>query len=157
MSIGPKLRKLWAAMSGKPGGKYLFSRLLGRFVRYSGSVRADIDTLEPGHSVIYMKDRKKIHNHLHSIHAVALANLGELSTGLALLNSLPDQTRAILVGLNIEYTKKARGRLKAECFCDVPQSNTEAEVVIQTEIRDLDGDVVAKVQASWKMGPEKNV
>lgn len=155
MSIGPRLRKLWASLSAKPGGKYVFSRLLGRFVRYSGSIGAVIDVLEPGHSVVYMSDRRKVRNHLRSVHAVALANLGELSTGMALLNSLPDKTRAILIGLTISYTKKARGRLRAECFCDVPQSNEEAEVIVKTTITDPQGDTVAIVEANWKVGPER--
>lgn len=155
MSIGPSLRKLWKQFSSKPAGKYMFSRILGFYVPYSGTIGADIDTLEPGHSVILLRERRKVRNHLSSVHAVALANLGEMATGMALLNSLPDKARAILVGLKIEYSKKARGRLRAECHCDIPESNLEAEVVISATITDRSGDVVATAEATWKIGPEK--
>ncbi len=155
MSIGPMLRKLWKQFSAKPAGKHIFSRLLGLYVPYSGTIGAYIDTLEPGHSVIILKDRRKVRNHLKSIHAVALANLGEMATGMALLNSLPDQARAILVGLKTEYSKKARGRLRAECHCEIPESSIEAELVILATITDRSGDVVATAEATWKIGPEK--
>ena len=96
-----------------------------------------------------------VRNHLHSVHAMALSNLGELVTGLALMNSLPVNTRGILTGFSIDYLKKARGRLTAECRCSVPADNTGQTVTLAGEITDRAGDVVATVQARWLIGPEQ--
>ncbi len=155
MSIGPAIRKFWNQFSTKPLGKHVFSRVLGLYVPYTGTIGAYIDTLEPGHSVVFLSDRRKVRNHLKSVHAIALANLGEMATGMALLNSLPDKTRAILVGLKTEYSKKARGRLRAECHCLIPESNIEEEMIVSATITDRSGDVVATTEATWKVGPEK--
>ena len=154
-SIGPQLRKQWQRLQRLPGGKYLFSWLLGRFVPYTGTLGACIEVLEPGHSVVRLSDRRKVRNHLRSVHAMALANLGEMASGLALMNGLPDNTRGILAGFNIEYLKKARGELLAECRCEVPASNSEHEVDVLCEIRNTDGDIVTVVRAQWLIGPEK--
>ena len=81
-SIGPELRRRWLRLAGIPGGKWLFSRLLGRFVPYTGTLGARIDVLDPGHCVVRLVDRRKLRNHLKSVHAMALANLGEMATGL---------------------------------------------------------------------------
>ena len=155
-SIGPVLRTQWRRLSMLPGGKWLFSRMLGHYVPYTGTSGACIDRLEPGHSVIKLRDRRKVRNHLKSVHAMALANLGEMSTGLALLNSLPDNTRGILAGFHVNYLKKARGALVAECHCVVPDNNHECEVEVLCEIRDAAGDVVTEVRADWLIGPEKS-
>lgn len=101
-----------------------------------------------------LRDRRTVRNHLHSVHAMALSNLGELVTGLALMNSLPDNTRGILTGFSIDYMKKARGRLTAECRCSIPADNAEQTVVLAGEITDRAGDVVATMQAHWLIGPE---
>ncbi len=112
-SIGPVLRTQWRRLAALPGGKRLFSLVLGRYVPYTGSIGAVIQRLEPGLCVASLPDRRCVRNHLGSIHAMALANLGEMVTGLALMNSLPDSARGILTGFAVDYLKKARGR--ADC------------------------------------------
>ena len=154
-SIGPGLRAQWRRFSALPGGKVLFSTVLGRFVPYTGSIGARILRLEPGLCVASLRDRRCVRNHLGSIHAMALANLGEMVTGLALMNSLPDRARGILAGFSVDYLKKARGKLTAECRCDIPVDNSEREYELTGEIRDAQGDVVSIARARWLVGPEK--
>ena len=153
-SVGPSLRFYWHKLSGRPGGKWLFSRILGLIVPYTGTLGGIVQSLEPGHCVVALADRRKIRNHLNSIHAIALCNLGEMATGLALMNSLPHNTRGILTGICTDYLKKARGRLTAECCCDIPDTPAEHEYIIKGDIRDSKGDLVATVQARWLIGPE---
>jgi len=154
-SIGPGLRHHWQRLSCWPGGKWLFSRVLGLTVPYTGKLGSRVQTLVPGYCVVILCDRRKVRNHLRSIHAMALANLGEMVTGLALLNSLPDRTRGILTGFSISYLKKARGTLTAECRCEIPNSGDTCELTLTGIIHDTAGDTVATAEARWLIGPEK--
>ena len=154
--IGPGLRRYWGLFSRVPGGRPVLSRLLGIYVPYSGSIGASVQILEPGRCVATLRERRAVRNHLHSVHAMALANLGELVTGLALMNSLPDNTRGILTAFSVDYLKKARGRLTAECRCSVPADNSEQTVTLGGEITDRAGDTVARVEAAWLIGPEED-
>lgn len=153
-SIGPGLRGRWRSLSALPGGRWLFSRLLGRVVPYTGTLGACVEQLEPGYCRVRLSDRHRLRNHLRSIHAMALANLGEMVTGLALLNSLPDQARGILTGFQVDYLRKARGTLRAESRCNIPPDNTERDVELTGEIRDAGGEMVARCRARWRIGPE---
>ena len=135
-------------------GKWLFSRILGSTIPYTGSIKARVERLEPGHAVVVLPDRRRVRNHLNSVHAIALANVAELSTGLAMISGLPPGINAILVGLKVTYEKKARGELRAECTCSVPEDNTRQEVAIDTEIKDSAGDVVTRATATWLVGPK---
>ena len=67
---------------------------------------------------------------MKSTHAIALVNLAEMVTGLTLMNSLPDNTRGILTGIQMQYLKKARGLLTAKCVCEIPVTNDKKEMHI---------------------------
>lgn len=138
-----------------PFGKQAFSRFVGWAAPYSGSISPRVDELKPGFARIRMHDKKRLRNHLNSLHAVSIMNLGELATGLAINYSLPENSRGILKHLGIEYIKKGRGTLTAECQCEVPKSNEKKEYLVKGEIFDEQKDLVAKVEALWLVGPEK--
>ena len=143
----------WQRLSSYPYGKTLFSIGVGRFARYTGSCRPRVQELRPGFARVTMQDRPAVRNHLRSVHAVALVNLGEVTSGLAMLSGLPADARGIVTGLEIEYVKKARGLLTATCTCESPSSSDEQDVDVVAEIRDTDGDVVATLTAHWRVGP----
>jgi acyl-coenzyme A thioesterase PaaI-like protein len=138
-----------------PGGKALFNWLLGRTVPYSGTIRARIASLTPGHVVIELRDRRRVRNHLNSIHAMALANLAELASGLALNTAIAPGVRAILVRFEITYVKKARGRITAECSCTAPRVTEDMDHQVHAELTDGVGDAVARASALWRLGPPR--
>lgn len=147
---------LWRSLDRWPGGDRVFSFLLGRVVPYSGSIRPRVRHLEPGRCRAEIRERRRVRNHLNSVHATALVTLGELVTGLATLTALPPDVRGIVTGLEAEYEKKARGRLVAECRSDPPSPDGPEESVehrASGEIRDEDGDRVAAVRALWRLSP----
>jgi acyl-coenzyme A thioesterase PaaI-like protein len=153
--MGTLIRSTWDRLSPLPGGKRAFSKLLGKLAPYTGTIDPLVLELAPGHARVQLEDRRRVRNHLRSVHAIALMNLAEVATGLAIGAGMPDDARGILAGLSIEYVKKARGRLVAECDCEVPSDNERREYEIEGVIRDRDGDVVARAKARWLVGPRR--
>jgi acyl-coenzyme A thioesterase PaaI-like protein len=154
-SSANQIAQLWNRLAGNPIGPRLFSRLIGRIVPYSGSIRANVLELRSGFARVEMKDRRAMRNHLNSIHAIALANLGELTSGLALNYGMPEHARAILTGISVEYLKKARGTLIAEASTLVPNGDVREELEVQTLIRDSTGETVSRVIARWLVSPRE--
>ncbi|MCC6319273.1 MAG: DUF4442 domain-containing protein [Gemmatimonadaceae bacterium] len=123
-------------------------------VPYTGTLGARVVTLEPGRAVVRLSDRRAIRNHLQSIHAVALANLGELTSGLAMLTALPPRVRGIVIRIEVDYLKKARGTLTALSTVDMPDVSVAMDVHPVADVTDDLGDVVARCRATWRVQPQ---
>jgi len=143
----------WKRARGSSLGRWLFSRGVGRFAPYTGTIRAWVEELEPGRSSVTMRDRKAVRNHLNSVHAVALTNLIELTGSLSIIASLPPETRMIPVRLETDFIKKGRGLMTAEANCIIPSSNEKAELPATVVIRDDAGDEVARGRVTVVIGP----
>lgn len=149
------IRSLWDRFANRPGGRWIFSRLLGRIVPYTGSIRPRVLELTERGARIEMRDRRAVRNHLRSIHAIALANLAELSTGLPLAYAVQPRGRTILVSLTVDYLKKARGTLVGSSSFEPPRADRDEDIDIPVEVRDESGEVVARALARWRVGPVK--
>lgn len=151
-SPGERLLTLWRRCARMPFGRALFGRAFGATVPYSGSLGATVLALEPGHVKLALRDRRAVRNHLGSVHAVALTNLGELASGLAMTTALPAGVRGIVLRIESEYAKKARGTLVAESRVSPPEVKGDVDQQVLAEIRDESGDVVATVRVLWRLG-----
>ena len=150
MSI-QKVFSLWKYVSKLPFGKYVFSYLI-RFVNpYTGSLGAYVNVLGNGYSEVLLKDKKKNRNHLDCVHAIALTNLGEFTSGIAVLTSIKPNFRGIVKHISIDFLKKARGSLRAVCDCEVASIVEDTEIMVNANIYDKDDDCVARITVLWKL------
>jgi len=149
-----QLVKMWNKLGNSVVGRKVFNFMLGRIVPYSGNIKAEVLELGDGKVTIAMKDRRAVRNHLKSIHAIALANLGELASGMAMFSKVSNSTRAIVVDLEIKYVKKARGRLVATGRANPPSIiDSPIKSIVEAEIKDAEGDVVATIKVHWLLSP----
>ena len=129
----------------------MFSFLLGRAARYTGTIGATVEHLETGKAVVTMRDRALVRNHLKSVHAIALMNLGELATGAAVMYQVDGKGRGILKHIGMDYLKKARGTITATCEFAVPDTPGKHDFDVEGILTDENGEIVAKVRATWRI------
>ena len=165
VSYGPALAKtanMWGALQGWPGGGYMFSKLVGLVAPYTASVSALVTHVEPGVCEASMTDRPWKRNPFASVHAIAIANLAEMTAGIACVTATQSAKGAmgIPVGMRIEFVAKARGTL--HCRASVPDSLPSAErpdekdIDVVCDVSDATGKVVAAVVVAWKFRMKKS-
>ena len=151
ISRAGNLSTMWGKAQGIPWGKSIFSWVLGRTARYTGSIGAKIEHLEHGKGIATMRDTPRVRNHLKSVHAIALMNLGELATGATVMYQVDGRGRGILKGIGMEYHKKARGLITATCEFEAPVETGKYDLEVQGSLTDDSGALVATVNATWRI------
>ena len=148
------VREAYDRLSPLPGGKKMFSRLVGLMAPYTGTIGAEVVEVSKGYARVRLADRRAVRNHLDCVHAIALANLAELTGNLALSYSMPDDARFIVAGMEIEYLKKARGPIVGECECEIPPDSEKREYPTPVRMLNRDGVVVATATLRTLVGPK---
>ncbi|MEE2755273.1 MAG: DUF4442 domain-containing protein [Myxococcota bacterium] len=150
---GERLMSFWRKAQTIPGGRRIFSRLAGRMAPYTGTIKALVEELSPGYARLTMADRKAIRNHLESVHAIALVNFIEKTTGMAMVSQFPSGMRGIVTHIEVDFVKKARGLLSAECRAPTLKSASREQYIVSTNVTDAEGHIVAHGRATWLVGP----
>jgi acyl-coenzyme A thioesterase PaaI-like protein len=99
-----------------------------------------------------MHDRRRVHNHIGTVHAIALCNLAELSAGVMAEATLPAGLRWIPKGMTVEYLSKATGSMRAVATPDAAlvASETGHEWPVVVLVTDQAGKAVFRARiAMW--------
>ncbi len=117
---------LYRKLERQPCGRWLFSKLICFKAPYFGSIAPRIQRLEPNRGEATLKHRRRVTNHLGTVHAIALCNLAEFVGGLTTDVSIPARMRWIPRGMTVEYLKKATGTLRAVATPEFPPYQADA-------------------------------
>ena len=150
---GSELLRVWKLCTKAPFGDRIFGKIVGTLIPYTGTIGARVLSLRPGEATVALDDRRRVRNHLGSIHAIAIANVGEFTTGLAMLTAAGPGMRTILKSLRVEYLKKARGTIIAKAKQPAITVSENTSVTVVAELSNAKGDIVARVEALWQVGP----
>ncbi len=139
-----------------PAGRWLFSRLVCWKAPYFASIAPRIESLEPGRGIATLAHRRRVTNHLGTVHAIALCNLAEFVGGLACDASIPPSMRWIPKGMTVAYLKKAVGRMRATATPAFPPREADAghELPFEVVVEDLSGEAVFRATIAMWVSPK---
>src|SRR5262245_20454037 len=143
---------LWRKCSSIPVvGARVFSFAFGQKAPYFSSVRPRFTVIEPNRAELVIRDRRRVHNHLGTVHAIALCNGLEAAMGALAEASIPRDRRWIPKGMRVAYTAKATGDVT--CIAETDQgvwAGEEPDVPVRERDELADGTVVIEgVTSLW--------
>lgn len=149
---------IYRRLEGKPLGRWLYSKLICFKVPYFGSIAPRIVALRSGYAEATLRHRRKVTNHLGTVHAIALCNLAEFSGGLVTEVSLPSSMRWIPRGMRVEYLKKASGTMRAVATPEFPahESKEGYDLPVNIVVDDPGGDTVFRACIDMWVSPRRN-
>lgn len=135
----------------RPFGKRIFSYMVARVSPYFLSIKPRIVKLEHNYMEATMKKRRAVHNHIKTVHAIAVCNLCEFTGGVLMEASIPKHRRWIPMGMEVQYLKKAKTDLRAACdLRDVDWENCD-HVICKVPVFDANGEKVVYAEIKMKV------
>ena len=103
----PAVLDLWQKTSRLPQGKRIFSIAFARRAPYFASIRPRFTEIRPNRAELVIPKRRAVHNHIGTVHAIALCNGLEAAMGALAEATIPRDKRWIPKGMEVAYTAKA--------------------------------------------------
>ena len=136
---------MWTTARRLPAGRWLFSRAFALKAPYFATVRPRFVELRPDYCELVVPKRRRVHNHLKTVHAIALCNGLEAAMGALAEASIPASKRWIPKGMEVAYTAKATSDIT--CIAQTDQAawtGDDPDVPVRVRgVRD-DGTVVVE-------------
>ncbi|MFE0501613.1 hotdog fold domain-containing protein [Lysobacter soli] len=151
------LLSLYRKFTRWPAGHWLFSRAICFKAPYFGTIAPRIVSLEPNRCEVRIADRRRVHNHIGTVHAIALCNLAELAAGVMTDATLPASMRWIPKGMTVEYLKKATGAMHGVATPEVPvvESTSGYELPVTVIVKNDAGEAVFRASIAMWVSPRK--
>ncbi|KNC47860.1 uncharacterized protein AMSG_04090 [Thecamonas trahens ATCC 50062] len=149
-----KFERLFKVARNVPCGRDFISGLCGFISPYTGSISPFVLDMSPDGVSVAMIDRPWLRNPFNSLHAVALTNLGELTSALAMMMLQQSRRgmRIIPTAINAEFKIKARGTITASVGeLDVPTELGSHTYDVVVPLLNEDGAEVAVITVSWRV------
>lgn len=153
-----QLYKLWNTTSAIPVvGKRVFSFAFSRKAPYFGSIHPRVAELRPNYAEVVVPDRRSNHNHIGTVHAIAVCNGFEMAMGALAEVTIPRDKRWIPMGMDVRYTAKSTSDIVCTAETDQQQWD-EADGELQVRVKGTrdDGVVVAEGVIKLWVTPKKN-
>jgi len=135
---------LYRKLAHWPLGRWLFTRAACYKTPYFGSISPSIIALDANRCEATIEDRRKVRNHIGTVHAIALCNLAELCMGAMAEASIPAGMRWIPKSMSVQYLKKASGRMRGVATPAIPFLVSDAgyELPVNVDVFDPAGERV---------------
>lgn len=136
---------LYQRIAKLPAGKRLFSLLYSVKAPYFATVRPVVREVRPNYAELSIRNRKRVHNHIGTLHAIAVCNGLEAAMGLVAEATCPTDKRWLPRGLQVSYLAKSTTDLLCIAETDPAQwAATPGDVDIKVKAVRTDGVVVVE-------------
>lgn len=145
----------WQRASGSGLGRWLFARAVCRRAPYFGTLKPFFLELAPAVCRVGMRKRRRVENHIRTVHALAMGNLCELAAGMVTEVTIPPTLRWIPRGMTIEYLRKAETGVTATARLNKTEWMAAESVAVPVSVIDEAGIEVVRAVITMYVTPKK--
>ncbi|TCJ00241.1 hotdog fold domain-containing protein [Aeromicrobium sp. IC_218] len=135
---------MYRRITALPQGDWIFSKLFGRKAPYFRTIKMRVRSVEPHHAELLLPKRKAVHNHIGTVHAIAVCNGLEAAMGLLAEATVPDGHRWLPKGMDVKYLAKSTSDLVCTATTTAEDWAQAPDVPVTVRATRADGTVVVE-------------
>ena len=143
MSATPPVYAMYQKFLRWPGGHWLFSRVFSQKAPYFATIGATFTELRPNFCEVFLRKRRKVQNHIGTVHVIAISNAMEMAMGALAESTIPAHLRWIPKGMTLSYTAKATSDLRVQATTN-PEDWKEGDLPVSVKAYRDDETVVVE-------------
>lgn len=162
MSDRNRLARVVHKFDGYPVGlrRFLITWAFGGTVHFVRTAGVQFEDLAEERAVVILRNKRRVQNHIGTVHAAAVALIGETATGAVFGMNVPDDKYPILKSMRINYIKKSEGTLRAEAWLSPEQRacfarDEKGDIAVPVKINDETGGPTVECEYVWAWRPRK--
>ena len=137
--------QLWRKSIALPQGARIFSLLFAQKAPYFATIRPRFVDIRPNRAELVIRKRRRVHNHIGTVHAIALCNGLEAAMGALAEATIPPGKRWIPKGMEVSYTAKADSDVTCIAETDPEQwTSDDPDLPVRVRAVRRDGTVVVE-------------
>lgn len=136
-------------------GNEQYADAISHLAPYFGTISPRFRCLRPGYCALQIPNTNAVHNHLGTMHAIAMCNGAELAAGLTTDVSIPTGNRWIPVEMNVKYLALAKSEVLVVCDGEAIDWNTVGQIPVPISITDTNKVEVLHATIVMKISPIK--
>ena len=130
------------------------SLVFGQVVPFVGTSGLRYEEITSERVVVSIRNRRKVQNHIKSVHAAAMALLAETASGFVVGANLPDDRIPLIKTLHVDYVRRSSGDLRAVATLTADdiariRSEPKGEVTVPVTVTDATGAEPVQCQMVW--------
>lgn len=140
--------------------QFALTTLFNSQIKFSGTAGIWIEQWTKDESIMHLKNRRRVQNHIGGIHACGMALLAESATGSVFGMHVPDTHIPLIKSMKIEYKRRAQGDLKAVASLtpeqvESIQTTDKGEVNVMVNVTDENDASPIACEMIWAWVPKK--
>ncbi|PHR83276.1 MAG: DUF4442 domain-containing protein [Colwellia sp.] len=133
---------------------FLLTTLFSSKVKFAGTTGVKLEKVTQQQTILTLKNKKSVQNHIGGIHAIAAAVLAESATGIVFGMNVPDDRVPLLKSMVVHYQRRMQGNLKAVANLTLEQirlieQQEKGDVIVPVIITDESGQQPIECEMEW--------
>ncbi|WP_369600846.1 DUF4442 domain-containing protein [Hahella sp. SMD15-11] len=138
----------------------VMSMFFHKAVKFTGTAGIEVEELTYNRCVVSLKNKKKVQNHIGSVHAVASTLIAESATGFMVGINIPETSVPVIKTMKLDFVKRAKGDMRAEATLtqeqiDMMRTQEKGETSVKVVITDGEGKEPILAEMIWAWTPKK--